>query len=396
MALFDDDMLQGQMPKLNVLLIIGAIVALWLASLGLAGTPETEPASLPTMPFSSTPHPTVEPSPTRTPHPTVIYETVTDAPTLVAFEPPPATLTLTPTPLPERPESVESQIDIPLYLPNEMGDVLILEYHKIARPERRWTRTPENFRDDIEYLLTHGYYPVNLTDVVRKNLGYVPRGRRPVVLTFDDSTTGQFHYLEDGSVDPDCAVGILLSMHEMYGSHWPLRATFFVLLNAGEPGHFLFHQSASGPQKVRALVAWGMEVGSHTISHANLGQITADEIRWELAVSQNRIMALLPGYTPRSFSVPYGAYPDDVSLLKGGYSKSADLRYRYEAAVQVGYKPAPSPFSPDFDPYFVPRVQAFQASLDQWFSYYERYPERYYVSTGTEQEPSNQRQRQEP
>ena len=139
-----------------------------------------------------------------------------------------------------------------------------------------------------------------------------------------------------------------------------------------------------------------MEVGSHTISHANLAQITAEEIKWELAVSQNRIMALVPGYTPRSFSVPYGAYPGDVSLLKEGYSESADLHYRYEAAVQVGYKPAPSPFSPDFDPYFIPRVQAFQASLDQWFSYYEQYPERYYVSGGAEQEPFDQRRYPEP
>ena len=30
--------------------------------------------------------------------------------------------------------------------PNELGRVMILEYHKIDQPEERWTRTPENFR----------------------------------------------------------------------------------------------------------------------------------------------------------------------------------------------------------------------------------------------------------
>ncbi|MCP4542356.1 MAG: polysaccharide deacetylase family protein [Chloroflexi bacterium] len=390
------------MPKLNVLLIVGAIVALLLVSLGLTKTPDVEPTSLPASQFSSTQQPTVEPSPTRTPCPTVPSDPPTDTPTVIASEPPPATLTSAPTaiptpmPSPEKPESVEIQFDIPLYQPNKMGDILVLEYHRIARPEGRWTRTPENFRDDLEYLLAHGYYPVNLIDIVRKNLDHVPLGRRPVVLTFDDSTIGQFHYLEDGSIDPDCAVGILLSMHETYGDHWPLRATFFVLLNADEPGPFLFHQSESGPQKVRALVDWGIEVGSHTISHANLSQITAGEIKWELAVSQNRIATLVPGHTPRSFSVPYGAYPGDVSLLKGGYSESADLDYYYEAAVQVGNGPAPSPFSSDFDSYFIPRLQAFQASLDQWFSYYERYPEHYYVSGGAKPEPLNQHKYREP
>lgn len=372
------------MQRLNVLLIIGAILALLLV--GLVNTPVLAPASLSTEPLPSTLRPTVESSPTRTPRPTVLRERATNAPTPVASESPPATptptATITPTPLPENEEPVDTQLDIPRYRPNEMGDILILEYHSIARPEGRWTRTPENFRGDLEYLLANGYYPVNLIDVVRKNLDHVPRGRRPVVLTFDDATTGQFHYLEDESIDPDCAIGILLAMHEEYGKDWPLRATFFVLLNVSEPGSPLFHQSAYGPQKVRALVNWGLEVGSHTIHHANLGQITAEEIKWELAVSQNRIAALLPGYTTRSFSVPYGAYPSDISLLEEGYSESADLRYRYEAAVQVGYKPAPSPFSPDFNPYLIPRVQAFQASLDQWFAYYEQYPERYYVSDG--------------
>ena len=36
--------------------------------------------------------------------------------------------------------------------PNELGRVMILEYHKVDYPEERWTRTPENFRRDLESL----------------------------------------------------------------------------------------------------------------------------------------------------------------------------------------------------------------------------------------------------
>jgi nucleoid-associated protein YgaU/peptidoglycan/xylan/chitin deacetylase (PgdA/CDA1 family) len=277
-----------------------------------------------------------------------------------------------PTPVPE----------IPVYPPNKMGDILVLEFHNIDEPEGRWTRSPDNFRRDLEYLLAQGYYPVNLIDVVRKNLDHVPRGRRPVVLTFDDSSGGQFRYLEDGSIDPNCAVGIMNAMHEEHDEDWPRRATFFVLLNADEPGLPLFRQDDTGPQKVRTLVEWGMEIGSHTIHHLDLSQATPEQIRWELAVSQNCLEALIPGRQVRSFAVPYGAYPDDLSLLQGGYSESEDLNYRYEAAVKIGAQPAPSPFGPNFDPFHIPRVQAFQAELDKWFPYYERYPERCYVSDG--------------
>jgi peptidoglycan/xylan/chitin deacetylase (PgdA/CDA1 family) len=276
-------------------------------------------------------------------------------------------------------------IAIPAYPPNLFGDVLVLEYHAIGRPEGRWTRTPENFRRDMEYLIAHGYYPVNLIDVVRRNLGHVPAGRRPVVLTFDDSSGGQFRYLEDGSVDPNCAVGILLALHAQYGDDWPLRATFFVLLNNAEsPGALLFRQPDSAAQKVRALVEWGMEIGSHTIHHASLSGLGAEAVRWELAVSQQRIEALVPGYHVRSLSLPYGDYPRDITLLEGGRSASAGIAYQYEAAVKVGAGPAPSPYSSRFDAFRIPRVQAIQSQLDYWLSYYERHPERYYVA-GAEQ-----------
>src|ERR1700682_2807403 len=42
-------------------------------------------------------------------------------------------------------------------LPNELGRIPILEYHKVDRPEARWTRTPENFRADLERFWKNGY-----------------------------------------------------------------------------------------------------------------------------------------------------------------------------------------------------------------------------------------------
>jgi hypothetical protein len=157
-----------------------------------------------------------------------------------------------------------------------------------------------------------------------------------------------------------------------------------LLRNADEPGAPLFRQPELAVQKVRALVDWGMEVGSHTITHPDFALTDSEAIRWELAVSKSRIEALIPNYTVRSLSLPFGDLPVDRTLVEEGYSESADLAYRYDATVRLGAKPALSPFSPGFDPYAIPRVQATQSQLDLWLSHYEKHPERYYVSDGGE------------
>ena len=94
---------------------------------------------------------------------------------------------------------------------NEMGRVMILEYHKIDYPEERWTRTPENFRRDLETLYARGYRLQSLNALLDGRIT-TPSGTTPVVLTFDDSSPGQFRYVERNGtleIDPKCAVGVL-------------------------------------------------------------------------------------------------------------------------------------------------------------------------------------------
>jgi hypothetical protein len=74
---------------------------------------------------------------------------------------------------------------------NELGRVMILEYHKIDTPEARWTRTPENFRRDLQRLWDRGYRLVALNDYVDGKIA-LPAGTTPLILTFDDSSPGQF------------------------------------------------------------------------------------------------------------------------------------------------------------------------------------------------------------
>ncbi|MGH7417393.1 MAG: polysaccharide deacetylase family protein, partial [Candidatus Rokuibacteriota bacterium] len=63
--------------------------------------------------------------------------------------------------------------------PNELGRVMILEYHKIDHPEGRWTRTPENFRRDLQRLWERGYRLVALNDYLDGKIR-LPAGTTPV------------------------------------------------------------------------------------------------------------------------------------------------------------------------------------------------------------------------
>ena len=120
--------------------------------------------------------------------------------------------------------------------PNELGRFMILEYHKIDYPEARWTRTPENFRRDLQRLWERGYRTVLLGDLLERKIA-LPSGTTPIVLTFDDSSPGQFRYIEKAGqwvIDPDCGVGIL----EGFAREYPPfghAATFYVLPGADPP-----------------------------------------------------------------------------------------------------------------------------------------------------------------
>lgn len=257
--------------------------------------------------------------------------------------------------------------------------MLVLEYHLIGEPEGRWQRTPANFRADVERLRQLGYTPANIIDLT---LGFpdLPAGRKPVVLTFDDSDISQFRYLEDGSTDPNSAVGILYEFHQKHPADWLLKGTFYVLQDVNLPERVLFGQKELADQKLQWLVANGFEIASHTISHFDLAAGSDDEVQWQLAVSQRRLEARLPGYDVRSLSAPFGNYPANVSLLANGVWEGEP--YTYANTVMVAGGPSPSPHSSKFNPYRIPRVQALQNELDYWLGFYEQNPHLYYVSAG--------------
>jgi hypothetical protein len=264
---------------------------------------------------------------------------------------------------------------------NELGRVMILEYHKIDYPEERWTRTPENFRRDLETLYARGYRLQSLNGLIEGRIT-VPAGTTPVVLTFDDSSAGQFRYVDRNGtleIDPKSGVGVL----EAFIREKPdfgRAATFFVLPGAKAPNN-LFNQPEHEGRKLRWLVEQGYELGNHTLWHANLGKYDEATVRQQLAEAQVWVQRHVPEYRFRSLALPHGVYPKEVGWALTGSAKGTS--YRHEAILMVAGGAAPSPFAKTFDPVHLPRIQAVEQDLRYWLNHFDRTPADRFISDGS-------------
>lgn len=261
---------------------------------------------------------------------------------------------------------------------NEMGEILVLMYHLIGDTKSQWNRTPDEFRQDIADLKADGYYPVNIRDLASGNID-VPAGKSPVAITFDDSSEGQYRILPDGSLDPDSAVAIMNEAAAAGG--WARWASFFPLIDVNPPDHDIFGQPDLRQEKLRNLVAWGYEVGSHTITHSNLKTASTQQAAKQLAESKATLESLIGGgYQVTSLSLPFGVYPvNDAVLTSGSYQGHP---YHYTAGLKVAGGRAFSPFSSKFQALHINRIQVTGNALGNALAFFEKHPELRYVSDG--------------
>lgn len=232
---------------------------------------------------------------------------------------------------------------------NHKGEVLIVEYHKIAKQEARWDRSETRFRGDLERFYSMGFRPITLREYVEDKFKIGP-GALPLVVTFDDANPTQFKLLPDGKVDPACAVGI---WQEFASKHpdFPVKATFLVLPDV------MWGQSKLVDKKIAMLKALGCEIGSHTMTHPKLSHLTDEQVKGELGGAID-FLASKGVQQPVSLALPYGISPKNTSLLKSFEWKGK--QYQMSAAVLVGSNPAPAPGTPHQNLYRIPRIQGIE------------------------------------
>jgi peptidoglycan/xylan/chitin deacetylase (PgdA/CDA1 family) len=277
--------------------------------------------------------------------------------------------------------------------PNELGRIPVVEYHLIGATEARWTRTPQNFRSDLELLYERGYRPVSLRAMASANID-LPAGLSPVVFTFDDASPGQFSYIEeDGElrIDPNSAVGIWLDFAAEHDG-WENNAVFCMLSGAEAGRSFFGNKDIEGQKtawrhrKVKFLAEQGFELCNHTLWHATLSKYDDEAfVQEQIARLQLAVDSAVPGYRLRSFALPLGEWPKNRDLARrGSWTDPATGRttsYEHDIVLLVAGGPARSPHDPEYDGMNVRRVQVFGNELVNTLDRLDRDGTRY-VSDG--------------
>jgi peptidoglycan/xylan/chitin deacetylase (PgdA/CDA1 family) len=264
--------------------------------------------------------------------------------------------------------------------PNELGVVPVLMHHQIRPNGSNFDLTAGQFRAELVRLWSDGYYPVRASDLVAGKLD-VPKGRSPVVLTFDDATNNQIAFRPDGQLDPSSAVGIL---EDFAAAHpdFPAKGTFYVPRNAFDG------DGRTAEQTLRWLVEHGFELGNHTKDHLALNTLDRTAVQRQLVLGDRLLGERLPGYRPQTMALPLGALPHPASLATAG--RWDGQSYRFAGVFLSGAEPAPSPFSTKWDPGKVPRILpnprwrgAHDFTWGMWLDVLERNPGLRYVSDGS-------------
>jgi peptidoglycan/xylan/chitin deacetylase (PgdA/CDA1 family) len=267
--------------------------------------------------------------------------------------------------------------------------VPVLMYHQMGNRGGRYSITPRDFERQLEDMRRAGFFLINLSELLRGDFSRVPAGKRPVVLTFDDSDPGQFRVLPDGRIDPFSAVGILEKYkkeHPEFGS----GAVFFIFARDGRGSGIFFQPERMGlveafcerydisakgrgwgrlklwQAKLRWLVTHGYEVGNHTVTHSDLAELDPAGIAREIGVCQRLLEEAVGetrGLNPLplwGLSYPFGAIPlgaEGYMLCRGGDHEG--FRYRFDYAVAAWGGMCPNPATDEFAAvkWRIPRVE---------------------------------------
>lgn len=301
---------------------------------------------------------------------------------------------LAPAPASAPAEPVGPATDLP---PNELGEILVLEYHRLGEPEGEFVRKAENFQKDLETLYARGYRPITMRQVLAGDID-VPRGTTPVVFTIDDSSRGQFYLREDGSIDPNTMVG-MWDAFQKANPGWEKGATWCVLPAADHPSNFFGEKpsrevpreqrEATIRKKMDYLVENGHEICNHTLYHARLDRASGDaQVQEWIGRGEDSIQVYLPAdYEIVTLALPLGMWPKNRPLAwKGSWpgreGQNRAVAYEYGAVLEVSGDANESPYDRRFDPHSVDRFIVGPGRLERQLEAYERDPSNRFVSDG--------------
>lgn len=182
--------------------------------------------------------------------------------------------------------------------------LVVLNYHSV-HPSHHYSMTPDLFDKQMSWLAAREHVVGRVEDAVP--------GKRSVMITFDDG-------FEDN-------VTHALPILQKYG----LIATFFLTTDFVSGRRDITKEwvpynglPAMTIDQVRVLQASGMHIGSHGVSHANMGKMCVEEVREELSESKKELESWI-GRSISVFAFPFGQKKDqgeqrDVLIEEAKYN----------------------------------------------------------------------------
>ena len=256
--------------------------------------------------------------------------------------------------------------------PNELGRIPILMYHAFTTDPKfldEWTVTTDQFRAHLQWLYDHDFYVVPLADLVNNEIS-APPGKHPVVLTFDDASSGQFRLLKDDQgafyPDPITAVGI---MEEFFAAHpdFGHTALFAVVPTT------CFQKSgevSTCEERLTWLAENGYEIANHTWWHQDLSQANDELLMQQIGETKIWIDERVTGAANLSsvLVLPFGAFPSydwQMDYLYSGFVWGGQT-IQLSAVVLVGGGPASSPSSGPWTRWAIPRFNTDPEGWGHW------------------------------
>lgn len=168
----------------------------------------------------------------------------------------------------------------------------VLMYHQIAPNAARYVTPLWKFEQEMDWVKSQGYTSVTLQQVYDYmfNGGVLPP--KPIMITFDDSTAGQW------------SAAAALDARGMKG-------VFFVVTG----------NSQLSADQLRSLADRGHDIESHTVNHPYLTKISDSALAFQMSQSRATLASIL-GHPVRFIAYPYGDYNQRVTnaAAAAGYS----------------------------------------------------------------------------
>jgi len=187
-----------------------------------------------------------------------------------------------------------------------------------------WTVSPRNFDAQMQWLARNGFRTISMAQLVAHLKQRQPLPAKPIIISFDDGWQEQY----------TTAFPILTK----YG----LSGTFFVYIRP------LDHTEFMTWAQLQELVAAGMDIQSHSLTHPHLRALAPDAAYKEIAESKALLEKRL-GKPVIAFCYPFGEYNhtiiemvkragyESAVTLAGGYRQRADELYTLRR-IRVSYR----------------------------------------------------------